>query len=94
MRAGKPDQTDYSAAMQSWPALAVVSPRHALLGLQGKLIVCFMFLLLIALGGSYWLFLRETRDACGGARRARRGARADAWRMAATGPLEAATSPS
>jgi hypothetical protein len=33
----------------------------ARLGLQGKLIICFMTLLLIAMSGSYYLFLRETR---------------------------------
>jgi len=33
----------------------------ARLGLQGKLIICFMMLLLIAMSGSYYLFLRESR---------------------------------
>jgi len=33
------------------------------LGLQGKLIVCFMMLLMAALGGSHYVFLRESRAA-------------------------------
>ncbi len=33
------------------------------LGLQGKLIICFMMLLTAALGGSHWVFLRESRAA-------------------------------
>ena len=31
-------------------------------GLQGKLVLCFMFLLTAALGSSCWLFATETRD--------------------------------
>jgi signal transduction histidine kinase len=33
------------------------------LGLQGKLIICFMLLLMAALGGSHYVFLRESRAA-------------------------------
>ncbi|HEX8524018.1 MAG TPA: HAMP domain-containing sensor histidine kinase [Tepidisphaeraceae bacterium] len=33
------------------------------LGLQGKLIICFMMLLVAALGGSHFVFLRESRAA-------------------------------
>src|SRR5439155_27129732 len=50
--AGAPS-TDSSA-----PWFRRVSAR---LGLQGKLIVCFMFLLVLAMSASYWLFLRESR---------------------------------
>ncbi len=58
-----PAQPDYSAAIQNWfarmPWYRRVSAR---IGLQGKLVVCFMSLLLIALSCSYWLFLQESRD--------------------------------
>src|SRR5687767_6324975 len=37
-----------------------ITPRT---GLQGKLVLCFMFLLTVALGASCWLFFTETRDA-------------------------------
>ena len=49
-------------AMPTWSQRANWYRRAAArLGLQGKLIICFMTLLLIAMWGSYWLFLRETR---------------------------------
>src|SRR5688572_13646308 len=55
-------QLDYSKAMQSWWARSPWYRRAtARIGLQGKLIICFMTLLLLALCGSYYLFLRETR---------------------------------
>ena len=51
-----------TAAQAWWERSSVVPPAStARLGLQGKLIICFMLLLLIAMCGSYWLFLRETR---------------------------------
>ena len=58
-----PAQPDYSAAIQNWFARMPWYHRaSARIGLQGKLVVCFMALLLIALSCSYWLFLRESRD--------------------------------
>ena len=48
--------------VQSWMQRSSLYRRvTARLGLQGKLIICFMMLLLIAMSGSYYLFLRETR---------------------------------
>ncbi|MEA2735475.1 MAG: two-component system, NarL family, sensor histidine kinase BarA, partial [Humisphaera sp.] len=56
------DQPDYTAAMQSWWARVPWYRRAtARLGLQGKLIICFMVLLLATLLGSYYLFLHEAR---------------------------------
>jgi hypothetical protein len=50
------------APAQSWMQRSSWYRRvTARLGLQGKLIICFMLLLLIAMSGSYYLFLRETR---------------------------------
>ena len=63
MSSEKPDKVDYSAAIQNWMAR---SPWHrrltARLGLQGKLVICFMFLLLLTLTCSYWLFLLQSRE--------------------------------
>jgi signal transduction histidine kinase len=51
-----------SSPVQSWMQRSSLYRRvTARLGLQGKLIICFMLLLLIAMSGSYYLFLRETR---------------------------------
>ncbi|MEO6434331.1 MAG: HAMP domain-containing sensor histidine kinase [Tepidisphaeraceae bacterium] len=60
----------------------------ARLGLQGKLILCFMVLLLIAMGGSYWLFLRETRESMWRSSCERDTSLAQTMALAATGPLE------
>src|SRR6185436_12999161 len=58
-----PEQPDYSAAIQTWFARTPWWRRlSARLGLQGKLVICFMSLLLFTLTCSYWLFLRESRD--------------------------------
>src|SRR5687768_10908270 len=57
-----PIQSDYSDDIQRWFARIPWYRRvTAKLGLQAKLVICFMFLLLIALTCSYWLFLRESR---------------------------------
>ncbi len=54
---------DHADAIPSWWERSSWYRRVAArLGLQGKLIICFMVLLLIAMSGSYWLFLRETRS--------------------------------
>jgi signal transduction histidine kinase len=56
-------QSDYPAAVRTFLDRAPWHRRlSARLGLQGKLVICFMFLLLIAQGSCYWLFLRETRS--------------------------------
>src|SRR3712207_1827285 len=88
MRGGLPDQPDYSAAIQSWRRRAPWYRRlSARLGLQGKLIVCFMMLLLTALGGSYWLFLREARTNLWRSISERNVSLAQTLAMAATAPL-------
>jgi signal transduction histidine kinase len=56
------EQLDRAQAMGSWWERNSWYRRvTARLGLQGKLIICFMTLLLIAMSGSYYLFLRESR---------------------------------
>ena len=56
------DKSELAASMRSlYDRLPWYRRASARLGLQGKLVICFMSLLLIALGSSYWLFLRETR---------------------------------
>jgi signal transduction histidine kinase len=56
------NQSDYAVAIQKWIAHAPWYRRmSAKVGLQAKLVMCFMFLLLITLSCSYWLFLREWR---------------------------------
>jgi signal transduction histidine kinase len=84
-----PDQPEYTAAIQSWLARTPWYRRaSARLGLQGKLIVCFMMLLLTALFGSYWLFLRETRDNMWRATCERIVTLSQTLAMAATAPLD------
>src|SRR5688572_19865948 len=60
----------------------------ARLGLQGKLIICFMMLLLIAMSGSYYLFLRETRATLWHALSQRIVNISQSLAMAATQPLD------
>ncbi|HYO08972.1 MAG TPA: HAMP domain-containing sensor histidine kinase [Tepidisphaeraceae bacterium] len=60
----------------------------ARMGLQGKLILCFMFLLLIALSGSYWLFIRQTRATMWRATSERAVGLVQTLAMAASTPLE------
>src|SRR3954467_3971485 len=59
--AGSPPGTDgQGGTRRSWArAFRGLSPRT---GLQGKLVLCFMFLLLAALGSSCWLFVSETNN--------------------------------
>ena len=62
MRASKQQPDDAQATQGGWWERTSWYRRvTARLGLQGKLIICFMTLLLIAMCGSYYLFLRETR---------------------------------
>ena len=57
-----PPQPDYSDAIQRWLASTPWWRRvTARLGLQGKLVICFMLLLVFTLTCSYWLFLKESR---------------------------------
>ena len=60
----------------------------ARLGLQGKLIVCFMFLLVLAMSGSYWLFLRESRANLRRTAGERTASLAQTLAMAASQPLD------
>src|SRR5215217_2664335 len=58
----KPDRSsDYAAHIRSWerrvPWYRRISGRT---GLQGKLVLSFMFLLTVSLGSSCWLFLSES----------------------------------
>jgi signal transduction histidine kinase len=85
-----PEEVDYSAAKQSWLAAAPWYRRFtARLGLQGKLIVCYMFLLLLAMSASYWLFLREARTNLWRSVNGRTASLAQTLAMAATAPLDA-----
>src|SRR5258708_925828 len=89
MQPTPPGQSDYSAAMQSWRETAPWFRRlSARLGLQGKLIVCFMFLLVLAMSGSYWLFLRESRANVWRNASERTASLAQTLAMAATAPLD------
>jgi hypothetical protein len=85
------NQPDYDAAMQSWWERSPWYRRAtARLGLQGKLIICFMTLLLIALCGSYYLFLRETRATLWHELSERIANVSQSLAMAATEPLDQA----
>src|SRR2546422_8721759 len=85
----KLEKVDYSAAMHTWRQRAPWYRRvTARLGLQGKLIVCFMFLLVLAMSGSYWLFLRESRANLWRNSSERTASLAQTLAMAATAPLD------
>jgi signal transduction histidine kinase len=85
----QPDDPNYAAAMQSWWERSPWYRRAtARLGLQGKLIICFMTLLMIALCGSYYLFLRETRQTLWNATCERIVNVSQSLAMAATAPLD------
>src|SRR4051794_5335384 len=89
-----PPQPDYAAAMRNWfdrsPWYRKLTAR---LGLQGKLVICFMFLLLIALSASYWLFRREAQNSMGHATAERAVSLVQTLAMAATPPLESGDAP-
>src|SRR3954470_3350671 len=88
-----PAQLDYSAAIEKWFARAPWYRRlSAKLGLQAKLVICFMVLLLIALTCSYWLFLRESRDTMWRATCERAVNLAQTLALAAREPLETSNS--
>ena len=56
-------RSEHVESIRSWEQTAPWFRRaSARLGLQGKLTISFMFLLAVALGGSGWYFLRESRD--------------------------------
>src|SRR5688572_3026360 len=83
-----PEQPEYAAAVRSFLARSPWWRRFgARMGLQSKLIICFMFLLLIGLSASYWLFLRETRTTMWHATCERAVALAQTLAMAASTPL-------
>ena len=55
---------DVTRSMRSWRRRAPWYRRlSASLGLQGKLTIGFMFLMSVALGGSCWFFMTESREA-------------------------------
>ena len=89
MQAGTPLQPDRSPAQPGWPQRFTWYRRAtARLGLQGKLIVCFMLLLVLAMCGSYWLFLRQTREGMWRSSSERAIALAQTMALGVTGPLE------
>ena len=89
MPAEQSPQVDYNDAVQSYLARSPWYRRAtARMGLQGKLIICFMMLLLVALCGSYWLFLRETRQTLWHAACERIINVSQSLAMAATTPLD------
>jgi signal transduction histidine kinase len=55
-------QIDYDAKIRLWEQCAPWwRRRSARIGIQGKLFIGFIFLLALAMGGSYYLFLTENR---------------------------------
>src|SRR6266567_339646 len=91
-----PDKIDfYAEAAMPLPARPAPWFRRvsARLGLQGKLIVCFMFLLVLAMSGSYWLFLRESRANLWRNTCERTASLAQTLAMAATAPLDTSDFP-
>ena len=89
MRADMSEQPQSAPAMLSSRLRARWYRRAAArLSLQGKLILCFMMLLLIALSASYCLFLREARTNLWRSSCERTVALAQTLSMAATGPLD------
>jgi signal transduction histidine kinase len=84
-----PQPLSYSEEIRTWieqsPWYRRVTAR---LGLQGKLIVCFMFLLLIGLSASCCLFLRETRNTMWHATCERAVNLSQTMAMAAAAPLD------
>jgi signal transduction histidine kinase len=62
MGTDNPTQFDYSAAIRSWESRAPWFHRAlARVGLQGKLIFCFLVVLMATLGGNFWLLARQGR---------------------------------
>jgi hypothetical protein len=56
-----PEKTDYDARVSSWEQRAPWYRRiSARTGLQGKLVLSFMFLLTVSMGSALWLFLKES----------------------------------
>jgi signal transduction histidine kinase len=87
--AGAAGATAPAAAAPTWWERSSWYRRvTARLGLQGKLIICFMTLLLIAMSGSYYLFLRETRATLWHALCERIANVSQSLAMAATQPLD------
>src|SRR3954453_6379818 len=67
MTVGSPSQPSvragYTERIRAWERRSPWYRRlTARTGLQGKLVLCFMFLLTMALGASCWLFVSETRE--------------------------------
>ena len=84
-----PSQPEYAAAVRSFFERSPWYRRAtARMGLQGKLIICFMFLLLMGLSGSYWAFLRESRQTMWHATCERAVALSQTLAMAVTQPLD------
>src|SRR5829696_2828018 len=66
MESAPQDKLDYAVAIRSWMQRAPWYRRFSnRFGLQGKLVLCFMLLLSIALGGSSYMFLSQSRKQLG-----------------------------
>ncbi len=66
MESAPDENLDYDDALQSWRRRAPWYRRFSnRFGLQGKLVICFMLLLSVALGGSSYMYLSESRKQLG-----------------------------
>jgi len=66
MESAQEDNFDYSAAVRTWMERAPWYQRFSRrFGLQGKLVLCFMLLLSVALGASSYLFLNQSSQQLG-----------------------------
>ncbi len=62
MQTSANDNIDYDAKMRIWDQTAPWWRRRSVrIGIQGKLFLGFIFLLALAMGGSYYLFITENR---------------------------------
>ncbi len=63
MESAPRENFDYADALQSWMRRAPWYRRFSnRFGLQGKLVICFMLLLSVALGGSSYMYLSQSRE--------------------------------
>lgn len=63
MDSNESNQTDYEATQRVWERATPWYRRaSAHMGLQGKLVLCFLSLLSVALGSSCWIFVSQSRE--------------------------------
>jgi signal transduction histidine kinase len=66
METAPADKFDYTGAIRTWMERAPWYRRFSQrFGLQGKLVLCFMLLLSVALGGSSYMYLNQSRKQLG-----------------------------